>query len=133
MISNPKHGWCTFNIEKDKEHSFVDRASYLTNVPLDLLNAFFSYQENGYGCVVFDAEGHEYTLVLTAYNRSIYIIDGENHLIDFSDLKAEDLIKELVADIESDLEDWISFSAFDKKEEEENRKNIMDLLFLLKE
>lgn len=133
MISNPKHGWCTFSIGKDKEHSFTDRASYLTNVPLDLLNAFFSYQENGYGCVVFDAEGHEYTLVLTAYNQSIYIIDGDNHLIDFSNLRAEDLMKELIEDIESDLENWISFSAFDKKEEEENRKNIMDLLFLLKE
>lgn len=132
MISNPKHGWCTFSIGKDKDHCFTDRASYLTNVPVDLLDAFVTYTLNGYGCVVFDAEGHDYTLVLTEYNQSIYIIDGNNHLIDLSNLDADDLIKELIEDIESDLDNWISFSAFDEKEEEENKRSITDLLFILK-
>lgn len=132
MISNPKHGWCTFSIGKDNDHRFTDRASYLTNVPVDLLDAFVSYTLNGSGCVVFDAEGYYYTLVLTKYNQSIYIIDGDNHLIDFSDLNVDDLIKELIEDIESDLDNWISFSAFEKKEEEENKRSITDLLFILK-
>lgn len=133
MISNPRHGWCTFSIGKDKDRCFTDRASYLTNVPVDLLNAFVTYTLNGYGCVVFDAEGYEYTLVLTAYNQSIYIIDENNHLIDFSDLNADDLARELIKDIESDLENWISFATFDKDEEEENRSNINRLLSLLKQ
>lgn len=133
MISNPKYGWCTFSIGEDKEHSFTDRASYLTNVPMDLLDAFIAYRTKGFGCVVFDAEGYEYTLVLTAYNQSIYIIDGDNHLIDFSGLNAEDLARELIKDLESDLENWISFAAFDKDEEEENRSNINRLIPLLKQ
>lgn len=133
MISSPRHGWCTFSIGKDKDRCFTDRASYLTNVPVDLLDAFVTYTLNGYGCVVFDAEGYEYTLVLTAYNQSIYIIDENNHLIDFSDLNADDLARELIKDIESDLENWISFATFDKDEEEENRSNINRLLSLLKQ
>ena len=106
MIKNPKHGWCDFQLG-----DFAGVASYLTDVPIDLLDAFISYYTNGYGVVVFDQEGSYFTLVLTAYNFGIYIIEESDKAIlhDFSidkNITVNDLAKELINDIEKDLEGW---------------------------
>ena len=45
---------------------------YLTDVPVDLLNAFIQYHETGAGAVWFDEEGTEFTLVITPY--ALFII-----------------------------------------------------------
>lgn len=39
MISNPKHGWSNFDLRV-----FHGTPSYLTDVPVDLLNAFIQYR-----------------------------------------------------------------------------------------
>lgn len=106
MIKNPKHGWCDFQLG-----DFTGVASYLTDVPIDLLDAFISYYTYGYGVVVFDQEGSYFTLVLTAYNFGIYIIEESDKAIlhDFSideNITVNDLAKELINDIENDLEGW---------------------------
>ena len=36
MISDPKHGWCNFKLR-----TFEGTPSYLTDVPVDLLEAFY--------------------------------------------------------------------------------------------
>ena len=59
MISNPKYGWCDFVLG-----DFHGHPSYLTDVPVDLLEAFISYFENGTGTAFFDEEGSEFTLIL---------------------------------------------------------------------
>ena len=74
MISNPKHGWCDFKIEDDNNNVFFGTPSYITNVPVDLLQAFLDYKTNGQGMAWFDEEEPEFTLVLNPY--SIYIIAG---------------------------------------------------------
>lgn len=73
MISNPKHGWCDFKIENDNNNVFFGTPSYMTNVPVDLLQAFLDYKTNGQGMVWFDKERTEFTLVLNPY--SMFIID----------------------------------------------------------
>lgn len=111
MISNPKHGWCDFELG-----SFRGAASYLTDVPIDLLDAFISYYTKGHGVVVFDEEGSEFTLVLTRYNQGIFIIANRGGFIsiyDFSDKNANDLAKELISDLENDLKRWASEFTFD--------------------
>ena len=51
MISNPKHGWSNFDLKV-----FHGTSSYLTDVPVDLLNAFIQYHTTGTGIAWFDEE-----------------------------------------------------------------------------
>lgn len=114
MISNPKHGWCSFKLGE-----FEGTPSYLTDVPLDLLNAFINYHTQGSGVVVLDEEGSYFTLILTQYNFGIFIIEEKNKaaLYDFSEMNIKDLEKELIEDIESDLNGWANFITDDDLEE----------------
>lgn len=137
MISNPKHGWCDFMLSNEKDNLFVGTPSYTTNVPVDLLQAFLNYKTKGQGIVWFDEEGSEFTLVLNPY--SMFIIaeseDAYTELINFSEVKIDDLIKELIQDIESDLDGWSKFDC-DCDDEEEfkvNREHIKNLICQLKE
>ena len=124
MIENPKHGWCSFQLG-----DFVGTASYLTDVPVDLLDVFINYYTNGYGVAVFDQEGSYFTLVLTQYNWGIYIIEELNEAIlyDFSNdrnISVESLAKELINDIESDLTSWsVEFVINDDQEEITQHRN----------
>ena len=101
MISNPKAGWCDFKIG-----TFEGSPSYLKDVPVDLLTAFIDYHTKGYGMCWFDEEGTEFTLVITPY--SLFIIEErENPILhDFSEMKIKNLGKELIEDIENDLDAW---------------------------
>ena len=115
MISNPKFGWCNFNID-----NFSGHPSYLTDVPVDLLDAFIDYYTRGYGVAIFDEEGSFFTLVLTRYNWGIFLIEEKNDsvLYDFSDMDSDNLAKELISDIENDLNGWtVEFVVDDDQEE----------------
>lgn len=103
VINNPKYGWCDFKLG-----DFNGRASYLTDVPVDLLEAFIDYFERGQGVVVFDEEGSYFTLILTRYNWGIYLIEDRDETVlhDFSDMDINTLAKELIDDIENDLVGW---------------------------
>ena len=103
MISNPKHGWCDFKLG-----GFIGTASYLTDVPIDLLDAFIDYYTKGYGVAVLDEEGSDFTLVLTRYNQGIFVIAARDmvSLSDFSHMKPDDLARELINDLENDLMSW---------------------------
>ena len=112
MISNPKYGWCNFDLKV-----FHGTPSYLTDVPVDLLNAFIQYHTTGTGIAWFDEEGTEFTLVITPY--SLFIIEEKNEpvLHDFSEIKINNLEKELIEDIEKDLIGWSEFITSDDREE----------------
>lgn len=114
MISNPKHGWCDFELG-----NFRGTASYLTDVPIDLLDAFIGYYTKGHGVVVFDEEGSYFTLVLTRYNNGIFVIEERDFvaIYDFSDKNPDDLAKELINDLENDLKRWAVEFTFDDIEE----------------
>lgn len=101
MISNPKNGWCNFKLG-----DFEGTPSYITNAPIDLLDAFIDYYTRGYGLAYFDEEGSEFTLLLTWYG--VYIIEEKNNvkLHVFYDLNISDLAKEVIADIETNLDSW---------------------------
>jgi hypothetical protein len=112
MISNPKYGWCDFDLK-----SFHGSPSYLTDVPVDLLNAFIQYHTTGTGMAWFDEEGTEFTLVITPY--SLFVIEEKDKpvLHDFSEIKISNLEKELIEDIEKDLIGWSEFITTDDREE----------------
>lgn len=112
MISNPKHGWCNFELR-----TFEGTPSYLTDVPIDLLNAFIDYHAKGCGIAWFDEEGTEFSLIITPY--SIFIIEEKDKPIlhDFSEMNINNVEKELIEDIENDLESWTNFIIDDNPNE----------------
>lgn len=130
MISNPEYGWCTFKLR-----TFIGNPSYLTNVPLDLLNTFIDCYKNGMGMAWFDEEGSEFTLVINPY--SIFIIEEREKnpvLHNFSEMRVEFLAKELISDIENDLDGWSDFAVIGDDEDEfrANRAMIKQALDELK-
>jgi len=128
MISNPKYGWCNFKLG-----DFEGIPSYLTDVPIDTLNAFIDYHTKGCGIAWFDEEGTEFSLVLTPY--SIFIIEEKDKptLHDFSEIAIESLEKELIEDIESDLYGWENFDTNDDLEElKQHRIEILQKIAILK-
>ena len=130
MISNPKHGWCDFKLR-----TFEGTPSYLTDVPIDLLDAFVNYYTKGTGIAWFNEEGTEFTLIINPY--SLFIIEErkESVLHDFSEMKIEKLAKELIDDIERDLTGWsIEFVTSDNtKEIAQHKTDIINKLNQLKE
>lgn len=67
MISNPNFGWCEFQLG-----NFRGTPSFLTDVPIELLEAFLNYKLTGRAMVWFDEEGSEFTLLMNPY--SIFIM-----------------------------------------------------------
>lgn len=119
MISNPKHGWCDFKLG-----NFEGTPSYLTDVPLGLLEAFLDYHYKGAGIAWFDEEGTEFTLAINPYSLFIIAERDENPVLyDFSELNVNDLEKELIADIESDMVGWSEFIPDDDREEIMQHRN----------
>ena len=106
MISEPKCGWCNFKLG-----NFIGYPSgYMTDVVQDLLDTFINFYKNRASTAVFDEEGSYFTLLLT-YN-GIYIIEEKEKakLFDFSELDIDELASELINDIMSDFDNWVSFS-----------------------
>lgn len=129
MISKPDYGWCDFDLG-----IFHGTPSYLTDVPIDLLNAFIQYHTTGAGIAWFDEEGTEFTLVITPY--SLFIIEEKDEpvLRDFSELNIDNLEKELIEDIERDLVGWSEFITGDDREEViVHRDEIRNKIAMLKE
>lgn len=130
MISNPKNGWCDFELG-----DFHGRPSDSTNVAIDLLETLRNYKYNGQGMAWFDEEGTEFSLVLTPY--SLFIIEECGDIAalhDLSDVKGN-IIDEVISDVESDLYEWSRFGVFDNDEEEIkiNRDMIRDLIAQIKD
>ena len=106
MISNPKNGWCDFDLG-----DFHGHPSYLTDVAMDLVTACYKFiaGDNNYITVGFDEEGSDFILIADYYN--CYIIkqkenDKDNGILHRIDINIKDLIKEIVNDIESDVDEW---------------------------
>ena len=135
MISNPKHGWCDFMLSDEKDNLFVGTPSYVTNVPVDLLQAFLDYKTKGQGIAWFNEEGTEFTLVLNPYSMFVIAENEHTELIDFSEVNIDNLIKELIQDIESGLIEWSMFycECYDEEEIKVNRELIRNLICQLKE
>lgn len=129
MITNNGHGWGTFKLG-----NFTGRLSYMEDVSVDLLQAFIDWHDKGSGCAWIDEEGTEFTLVLTPYSAYVIVERGGVELIDLSELKIEEIEKELIDDIESDLTGWSEFLPNDDVEEIQlHRDRIRIKLWLLKE
>jgi hypothetical protein len=124
MISNPKDGFCDFIID-----DFHRRPSYLTDVPMDLLNAFIDYFCNRRvnACIPFDEDGKYFNLVLTPYSSYIIVEDETPSLITLS-LSPTELAGDLIADLEDDIDKWVDEFGLDyeQSDNKDKEKEIFD-------
>ena len=131
MLSNLENGW-----SKIKIGDFTGIPSYITDVPVDLLTVFIDYYINNTSAMLFDEEGSEFTIVLS--NEFIYVIyftqDCETIFYEFPEIFINDLAKELIEDIENNLDSWSRFSASINSEEEisQERELLINLISELK-
>ena len=132
MLSKPRYGWTNVTIGE-----FQGRASYLTDVPMDCLISFINSFKYGIpASVFFDEEGSTFTLVTESYNNTYIISEREDTELININKRFLDLAKELIKDIEDNLEDWVFWEDYyDDSEDTLNkrRKLINDRLEKLKE
>ena len=112
MLSKPEYGWCEINI-----CDWKDRASYLTDPHLDLLDAFIELFKSRKPQVVdCDAEGWEYKIVIDFFE--VHIIESKEGYKYYSfDIGAGYLAKDLINDIEENLDAWCKWDLNDNSEE----------------
>ena len=102
MLSKPCAGWTKVTIG-----DFEGRASYMTDIPMDCLIAFINALEyNIPASVLFDEEGSEFTLV-TSVDGTYIISEREEPKLFVINKGFLKLVRELINDIEDNLEDWV--------------------------
>lgn len=115
-----ENGWLTVKAE-----GFEGRASYITDVPLDILDALIRYQRNKETVpVCFDCEGSEfYLLILNDF--SVYIIDERDVYakIILISRDADDFTEKILSEIREKEEQFLDFLfiPYTKQEEEYNQ------------
>ncbi|MGG7131261.1 hypothetical protein [Clostridium perfringens] len=131
MLGTPKHGWVDINIG-----DFEGRGSYLDDVAMNFLNAFISSYTYGIpACVEVDEEGTEFTVISNNAETTI-LINRDNTSIEQISINRDTLSKELLYDIESNLDGWANwFSYLDLTQEEliKRKNDLKDKICILKE
>ena len=113
MLGPPEYGWSDLSVGE-----FQIGVSYLTSVARDCLRAFLSYRPWSPICIHFDAESYgDVHLVITPHTAFIIGCawlpnDSEKCGVLEYDIKAEDLAKELYADISSNINKWAAWDIF---------------------
>jgi len=111
MFSKPHCGWVTVTLGE-----FTDRASYLTDVPVDCLDALiFAVDHYRPAAIRFDAEGWEYTITFTMYETYIVRIKDCTELFIVNE-DMIDIAKEVISDIERDYKSWMDWDDFNDGE-----------------
>jgi len=127
MFAKPKHGWTNLQFE-----DFSERASYLTDIPNDCLDAFIYALRNKVPAVIyFDAEGWDFHLVSSWYH-SYVIVDKDETAVYVIDKTIFELAKELIFDIENNFDDWLNWDMeedYAEKNKKRFRKKIKQLQF----
>lgn len=119
MLSNPKHGWCNFELGK-----FRGNPSYLTDVPLDILEMCINYKKKNASICYFDEEGSDFVLIFA--NGEVYVIATreDSMLYRFPETTPEALIEEIILDIERNLDLWnAEFTIEEDSDEIEKHKS----------
>ena len=118
MLSNPKCGWCKFELGE-----FRGTPSYLTDVPLDILEMCINYKKKNASICYFDEEGSDFVLIFA--NGEVFIIATreDSMLYQFPETTPEALIEEIILDIERNLDLWnVEFTIEEDPDEIEKHK-----------
>jgi hypothetical protein len=130
MFSKPKHGWTNLELG-----DFSERASYLTDIPNDCLDAFiYAMKNNVPATIFFDAEGWDFHLV-SSYYQTYIILDKENVKTFVVDKDFKKIAKELINNIESYFDEWVNWEWYEGEDEiyiNDRKKSLREKLLILK-
>jgi hypothetical protein len=108
MLTKPSCGWTSLEIEGKKF-----RASYLTDIPNDCIDAFvYGLKNHRPVTIYFDGEGIESYLVCDNYFSYIIFIADKEMVFSFNK-GIKELSQEFVKDIEENYEEWIYWNGYD--------------------
>lgn len=135
FLMNAGSGWCTVRLGV-----FSSRASYLTDVPLDCLEAAELYLVSGKPIRLhFDAEGYSFDVVSTnnqtIVQHSINIDSTEPVTVVIDGVTPYDLARQIYEDISIDPDGWLKFLSIDRhsnKTISDIRKHIHESLAFIK-
>lgn len=120
LFSNPKDGWVNINI---KGYGYIIRASYLTDVPMDFLNAIIAHFKFGIPISVYiDEEGSEDILCL-AGNILVISLLQETKIVGGKAITINNIafIRAVLSEIEEYFEDWVHWFLDNDEETIRNR------------
>ena len=105
MLTKPQHGWSTITIGH-----WSDRCSYLDDVPYLLTQAVdASCRTHMPQSVEFDAEGHEYIIVIGDYHTHIIVSNDDAHSYYTVDVSNKELCRQLIDDIRENIDGWAAW------------------------
>lgn len=123
MLSKPSCGWTRISLG-----DFEDQASYLTDVPLDTLDSFISYFRDYKRVGIFcDAEGCDY-IIVPDFCETYIIHNADESKLFVVDRNIYDIAREVIEDIERDIDGWAWWDVYDEEDTEEplKRKNAIE-------
>lgn len=102
-LDKPAHGWVDIHVGE-----FVDRASYLTDVLMDILQSLiFSYEHHLPAAIKFDAEGWEWMLVIDNYDVHIISNNCDEGFTYYNyEISKSEFTKEVIKNILEYIDDW---------------------------
>lgn len=117
------YGWARVDIGENGS-IFTGSASYLNDTPVDFLEAFKDCVDNySTPTIKCDEEGSEFIIVVDDY-RTYIISERDDTRLFTWEIHRKDFIKQVLIDIESQLENAVHFMYDDEDEKElEERKN----------
>lgn len=120
MFCKPKNGWVDINIG-----DYTINGSYLTDIPMNFLDALISSLKSNLPVSIFiDEEGSEN--IICAYYDEVYIIiknDYDNVEYKKIDMNFNLFRKNIINDIEVNLNEFINWNMDDDVEVLKNREN----------
>ena len=136
ILSKPEHGWTDITIGK-----WTDRASYLTDVHLDFLKCLIRFFEtNSPSCFQCDAEGWNYTIVIS--DNYVHTIEEKDEIEFYSfdfyeeNITIKDFARMVYNDILTYIDDWSCWDPCtdlnDMGDIENSKKEIQEKLEKLK-
>lgn len=122
MINKTGHGWAKVTIG-----DFCDYASYITDVPNEILDALINlFKTNCPQCVYFDGEGSDFYVVFDKWE--VFVIDTFRKLTYVELDIGQKIFNEILDDIKNNIDIWAEWnpSADDLSESEisEERDNL---------
>lgn len=128
-MTKPKYGWtdiCIGDLKSDSNY-FLERASYILDVPMEVLDGVLSFFKNSYHpvCINIDAEGFEYIIVITF--GVVHIIKESEDLEEYEyrsyPFEISELARDVYSTISENLDDWVDWNIY--MEDRESRRLII--------
>ena len=127
ILTNAKYGWCDFKLE-----NYTGRASYIRNLPLDILKGFEGYKKYGHCIIPFDEETSQFYLIV--YDNTVIIIDnrdsenGDKFKGQYINIDADKVMSELFHEVVVNIDKWAEWLSI--SEDTKDISHIRDVFHL---